>query len=105
MMHFVPAGGMLTHGLVSYNIQFFWLLCRENKYVPLHLYMNYLGPLPISQDVIGSNVTFGHFGHGIPIPSGLTAPGLSIHAVLQKPDAREYVSMLDVPEDALQTPR
>jgi hypothetical protein len=27
MMHEVLGGGMLTHGVVSYNPQFFWLLC------------------------------------------------------------------------------
>ena len=32
MLHVVPAGGMPTDGLVSYNPKFFWLLCRSNGY-------------------------------------------------------------------------
>jgi hypothetical protein len=32
MLHLVPAGGMLNHGLVSYNPKFFWMLARSNGY-------------------------------------------------------------------------
>src|SRR5580704_19654760 len=32
MLHVLPAGGVLNHGLVSYNPKFFWLLGRSNGY-------------------------------------------------------------------------
>ncbi len=32
MLHVLPAGGMLNHGLVSYNPKFFWMLGRSNGY-------------------------------------------------------------------------
>jgi hypothetical protein len=32
MLHVLPAGGMPTHGLVSYNPKFFWMLGRSNGY-------------------------------------------------------------------------
>lgn len=32
MMHHVPAQGYLNHGLVNYNMKFFWMLARSNGY-------------------------------------------------------------------------
>jgi hypothetical protein len=32
MVHVLPAGGVLNHGLVAYNPKFFWLLGRSNGY-------------------------------------------------------------------------
>jgi hypothetical protein len=32
MVHRLPAGGMLNHGLVNYNPKFFWMLARGNGY-------------------------------------------------------------------------
>ncbi|MGA8497528.1 MAG: hypothetical protein WB764_18720 [Xanthobacteraceae bacterium] len=32
MLHVLPAGGVLNHGLVAYNPKFFWLLGRSNGY-------------------------------------------------------------------------
>jgi hypothetical protein len=32
MLHVLPTGGMLNHGLVSYNPKFFWMLGRSNGY-------------------------------------------------------------------------
>ena len=32
MMHQLPAQGMLNHGLVNYNLKFFWMLGRSNGY-------------------------------------------------------------------------
>jgi hypothetical protein len=41
MIHHLPAGGMLNHGLVNYNPKFFWHLARSNDYKWLH--MNFYG--------------------------------------------------------------
>ena len=32
MIHHVPAQGYLNHGLVNYNLKFFWMLARSNGY-------------------------------------------------------------------------
>jgi hypothetical protein len=32
MIHHVPAQGYLNHGLVNYNMKFFWMLARSNGY-------------------------------------------------------------------------
>jgi hypothetical protein len=32
MMHHLPAQGMMNHGLVNYNLKFFWMLARSNGY-------------------------------------------------------------------------
>jgi len=36
LIHHVPAGGHLNHGLFSYNLKFFWCLSRCNDYTWLH---------------------------------------------------------------------
>jgi hypothetical protein len=36
MAHALPAQGMLNHGLVNYNLKFFWMLARSNGYRFLH---------------------------------------------------------------------
>jgi hypothetical protein len=41
MIHHLPAGGMLNHGLVNYTPKFFWYLARSNDYKWLH--MNFYG--------------------------------------------------------------
>src|SRR5580692_573975 len=32
MIHVVPAQGMFNHGLINYNLKFFWMLSRSNGY-------------------------------------------------------------------------
>lgn len=41
MIHHLPAGGMLNHGLVNYTPKFFWHLARSNEY--RWLYMSFYG--------------------------------------------------------------
>jgi hypothetical protein len=36
MIHEVPTQGMMNHGLVNYNIKFFWMLARSNGYKIVH---------------------------------------------------------------------
>jgi hypothetical protein len=40
MYHEVPTGEMFNHGLISYNLQFFHCVCRENNYRPLFINHN-----------------------------------------------------------------
>jgi hypothetical protein len=99
MMHSVPAGGMLTHGLFSYNLQFFWLLCRENNYEVLNLGLQHYGGATISPDVVYSNSTYAKSGANLP-RADLAVPLLHINAILRKPTKKPYVTMLDVPNEA-----
>ena len=40
MYHNVPSQGMMNHGLINYNLKFFWMLARSNGYE--WLFANYL---------------------------------------------------------------
>ena len=53
MIHHLPAGGMLNHGLINYTPKFFWYLARSNDYE--WLYANFYGAgntYPISQNIV-----------------------------------------------------
>jgi hypothetical protein len=53
MIHHLPAGGMLNHGLVNYNPKFFWYLARSNDYK--WLYMSFYGggnSYPIAANIL-----------------------------------------------------
>jgi hypothetical protein len=99
MMHEVPAGGMLTHGVVSYNAKFFWLLCRENEYEVLDLTISHGANGSVSNDVVQSNARYGRSLN--PIPAGLTVPIFLITAILRKSSRAAFVTPLDVPAEAL----
>ena len=99
MMHEVPAGGMLTHGVVSYNAQFFWLLCRDNNYEVIDLTVSHAADAPISNDVLASNAKYARSVN--PIQSRLTVPIFLVTAILQKNSRKAFVTPLDVPAEAL----
>jgi hypothetical protein len=99
MMHEVPGGGMMTHGVVSYNVQFFWLLCRDNNYDVLDLTVTHAGDGPISNDVIDSNTKFGRSLK--PLRTRVTVPIFLISAILLKQAGNGFVTPLDVPAEAL----
>jgi len=53
MIHHLPAGGMLNHGLINYTPKFFWYLARSNDYK--WLYANFYGApnvYPISDNIV-----------------------------------------------------
>jgi len=100
MLHELPGGGMLTHGVVSYNPQFFWLLCRFNNYEVFDLTVAHAGDATISNDVVQSNVQFARSRRAVQAP--LTVPIFTVTAMLQKKSAEAYVTPLDVPPEALQ---
>jgi len=53
MIHEVPAGGSLNHGLFNYNFKFFWHLARSNEYT--WLYADFSGngqPYPIADNIV-----------------------------------------------------
>jgi hypothetical protein len=99
MMHEVPGGGMLTHGVVSYNPQFFWLLCRDNNYEVIDLTVSHATDAPISDDVLQSNAKYGRSLK--PVQSRLSVPIFLVTAILQKKSRQGFVTPLDVPAEAL----
>lgn len=101
MLHELPAGGMLTHGVVAYNPQFFWLLCRFNNYEVIDLTIAHAGNAPLSNDVVHSNAQFARSRHAVQTP--LTVPIFVVTAILQKQDNKAYVTPLDIPAEASPT--
>lgn len=95
MIHEVPAGGLFTHGLVSYNIKFFWHLCRENRYRVVSLRVDDSGTLPMPKDLIDSNL---QFGGGIGAASDAEVRCFTIRAALRKSDDLAFVTPMDIPE-------
>ncbi len=99
MLHELPGGGMLTHGVVSYNPQFFWLLCRDNNYDVFDLTVSNAGDAPVSNDVVQSNAQFAKSRNAI--QSQIPVPILLLTAILQKTNDHAFVTPLDVPAEAL----
>jgi hypothetical protein len=58
MIHDVPASGMMTHGMFGYNLQFFFVLCRDNRYEVLDLGLVHGGSSVIHGDIVGSNAQY-----------------------------------------------
>ena len=105
MIHDVPAGGMMTHGLFGYNMQFFWVLCRENDYEVLDLGLVHCGSAPIHVDVVTTNTQTARLAahsdprYSLPINSELAVPIFMIRAALRKANDRPYCTPLDLPEE------
>jgi hypothetical protein len=99
MLHELPGGGMLTHGVISYNPQFFWLLCRDNNYEVFDLTVSHAIDAPISNDVVQSNAQFAKSRN--PIQSRLAVPILLLTAILRRTGDGAFVTPLDVPPEAL----
>lgn len=93
MIHEVPGSGMLTHGLFGYNLQFFWLLCRENEYEVIYLKIHSHPPTAIPDNIFASNIQFSGAQH----VSITEVPVFSIRAALRKKNDRPFVTPLDIP--------
>jgi hypothetical protein len=97
MMHAVPAGGMMNHGLVNYNPKFFWHLCRENGYevIALQTVSPYAATL-VPQNILDSNKQFGRYDNDV---TGVMVPDIFVLANLRKLNDSPFVTPLDVPID------
>jgi hypothetical protein len=98
MMHELPAGGMMNHGLVNYNPKFFWFLCRENEYEVLSLRTYSYGSNPVPQNIIDSNLQFGGKETDI---GAVKVQDFAIRAALRKRNDRPFVTPLDVPPEVM----
>lgn len=99
MIHEVPGGGLLNHGLVNYNPKFFWHLCRDNNYVPVTLRVAAHGVDPIPQNVADSNRQYAN-GFTVEL-SGVHVTNLSVTAVLRKTTDDAFRIPLDVPPELM----
>lgn len=93
MYHQVPAGGMMTHGLITYTPKFFWHLCRENGYEPVILRVSSHPANPVPQDVRDANLSY---AGSDPILVD-QVPDFMIGAALRKPHDRPFVTPRDFP--------
>jgi hypothetical protein len=92
MIHTVPGGGYMTHGLFCYTLKFFWHLCRENDYRIIKLQIAPFGSGPPHPDVIDSNARWGDRRYpGLPAEIA----DLGILAVLRKQHAAPFRTPLD----------
>jgi hypothetical protein len=100
MIHEVPAGGMLNHGLVNYNMKFFWHLCRENGYEVLNLEMTAGGAAPLPENIVASNRKHGRSrGQSEFLSEPIRDWG--IFASLRKVTDKPFVTPLDIPPEAM----
>ncbi len=100
MVHELPAAGMLTHGLVTYTMKFFWHLCRENGYEVLRLEMLPGGVAPLPDDIVLSNAQLGRSRDGTPFQEE-PIRNWGIFASLRKLTDRAYVTPLDLPPEVM----
>jgi len=101
MYHELPAGGMMTHGLVNYTPKFFWHLCRENDYVSLTLKTISCGSAPVPQNIRDSNMQFA----GEDPISVADVTDFVIVAAIRKPHDYPFVTPLDVPPEVMPAKR
>jgi hypothetical protein len=95
MLHSLPAQGMMNHGLVNYNMKFFWMLARSNGYQLL--YADYVGTpdrYPISRDII-DNVK-GYNESIIQNAEYWTVSDAALIVVLQKQFQIDFIPPIDV---------
>jgi hypothetical protein len=95
MVHTVPAQGMPNHGLINYNMKFFWMLARSNNYK--WLYAGYGGtsesyaiPENILDDVKSFNPSI------VDNARAWRVSDAGISVAVQKQSDIEFVAPLDV---------
>jgi hypothetical protein len=93
MMHELPGPGMMTHGMFSYNLPFFWFLCRENGYEVIYLGIHSSPATPIPDNVFACNIEFSGSQH----VSVTEVPVFTIRAAFRKTNDKPFVTPLDIP--------
>ena len=95
MIHHLPAGGMLNHGLVNYTPKFFWYLARSNDYKWLYMSFNNSGRLyPIPANLLDFTAAYDLASSEILRRHEIT--DFSIVIALQKTLDIPFVAPLDV---------
>jgi hypothetical protein len=95
MVHHLPTQGQANHGLVNYNLKFFWMLARSNDYEWLHLdYVVDGEQVPLREDIVEAVAQFTpSFAAGLRV----TIRDHSLVIVLRKTHDWDYVAPLDAP--------
>jgi hypothetical protein len=97
MLHNLPAQGFCGHGLVNYNLKFFWMLARSNEYQ--WVYVDYLATdlgYGLPRDIIDSITPLASRQRAL----GTNVFDAAIFVVLRKRRDAPYVAPLDVDPDA-----
>jgi hypothetical protein len=98
MHHEVPAGGLMEHGLINYNLRFFWNLSAFNVYRIVSLKVCSSGSSPIPESLRESNLLH---GGGVDHITVAEVPDFTIRASFQKLTPQAFASPLDVPPSLL----
>ncbi len=101
MMHIVPGGGFMNHGLVNYNMKFFWHLCRDNGYEVLSLRLIPFGGGRVPANIVDSNAAY--HGEKDRVQDIVDVPNLLIMASLRKVVDKPYNTPLDIPPQFART--
>jgi hypothetical protein len=96
MIHVVPAQGMFNHGLINYNLKFFWMLSRSNGYGWLDMDFR-TGHIPssVSPDLV--NEIARYHPDIIERCASYQAPDGAIFVAMRKDFDIPFVAPLDVP--------
>ncbi|WP_331540024.1 hypothetical protein [Acidocella sp.] len=98
MIHVVPAQGMFNHGLINYNLKFFWMLARSNGYGWLDMdFRPDPIPSPVSPDLV--NEIARYHPDIIERSASYQAPDGAILVAMRKDFNIPFVAPLDVPSD------
>jgi hypothetical protein len=94
MVHNLPAQGYHNHGLVNYNMKFFWMLARSNNY--RWQWMDFRVEStshPIPQDIVEDIKRYPHFASDL---SSYSVPNCGIVVALQRRSRQRFIPPLDV---------
>jgi hypothetical protein len=91
MIHELPVQGHINHGLVNYNLKFFWMLARSNHYK----FIDALFSSGLEEDLPDNVIEFlSEFGHAP--PSAFRSADAGLRVVLQKRFDIPFVPPIDV---------
>jgi len=95
MIHHLPTQGMSNHGLVNYNMKFFWMLARSNQYEWLFLdYLDRGNFHGLRQDIIDFAAAYSE--DFVERAAQITMSDALILVVFRKASDIEFVPPLDV---------
>jgi hypothetical protein len=94
MIHQMPGKGTLTHGLINYNLKFFWILARSNGYRFLHAHWN---QSQVPHEPPESITDFLNTNNPSEATSDFTAGDAGITLVMEKARDTPFVPPVEVP--------
>lgn len=96
MLHILPAQGFTNHGLINYNLKFFWMLARSNHYKWFAMSFRSDGdPQPIDGDILSTLREYD--APGLAALENYRAENCGVLAVLIKDWDSPFVPPIDVP--------